>query len=390
VSEPVPPKRPRLITPAFVRLGVAALAAFMAENIVLPVLPVYVQGPLEGGDVAVGVSVGAFSVTALLIRPWAGRLADRRGRRLPILLGATIITVSFAGYLVSRSVPVLVGMRLLTGVGEALFFTGAVSAVADMAPDERRGEAISFFSLALWTGTAVGPLIGELVLGPGRFSLVWLLATGFGLIGALVALRLVVPGAAAPEGEGTSRLIHRGALLPGAAVFASIWGAAGFFAFVPLYARELGLPGARLVFLLYAGTVVAIRLFGARLPDVLGPVRAARLSLAVSAVGLAAMGTWRSVGGLFVATGIYAVGQALAFPALMALALRGAPRAERGAAVGTFTAMVDLGFGVGPASLGFVAHRFGYGGVFLTSSVVAVAGGALLLAGFRLAAGRAN
>jgi MFS family permease len=382
------PERPRLITPAFVRLGVAALAAFMAENIVLPVLPVYVSGPLGGGDVAVGISVGAFSVTALLIRPWAGRLADRRGRHLPILLGVAIITVSFAGYLLSRSVPVLVVMRLLTGAGEALFFTGAVSAVADMAPDERRGEAISFFSLALWTGTAVGPLIGELVLGPGRFSLVWLVAAGFALAGALVALRVELPGAPLAEDGVSPRLIHRGALLPGAAVFASIWGAAGFFAFVPLYARGLGLPGARLVFLLYAGTVVLIRLFGARLPDVLGPVRAARLSLAVSAVGLAIMGGWGSVTGLFVATGVYAVGQALAFPALMALALRGAAPAERGAAVGTFTAMVDLAFGVGPAALGFVAHRFGYGGVFVTSSVVAVSGVALLLARFRVSAER--
>jgi MFS family permease len=379
---PVEPTKPPLITPAFVLIGLATLAYFIAENIVLPVLPLYVQGPLGGGDVAVGVVVGAFSITALLVRPWAGRLADRRGRRLPMVVGVGIFTVSVAGYLVSRSVPVLVGMRLLTGVGEAFMFTGAASAIADMAPDERRGEAISFFSLALWTGIAIGPVVGEVALAEGRFSLVWLISAAFGLLAGAVALRIRLPSVA--EGESSTRLIHRGALLPGTVVLMSIWGAAGFFAFVPLYSRELGLSGARTVFVVFSGIVLAIRFFGARLPDVIGPVRAGRFSLVASAVGLAVMGLWGSTAGLFAGVAVYAVGQALAFPALMSLALRGAPPAERGAAIATFTAAVDVGFGIGPAALGFVADATGYGGVFLVGSAVALVGLGLLLTRYRL------
>jgi len=52
-----------------------------------------------------------------------------------------------------------------------------------------------------------------------------------------------------------------------------VWGMAGFLAFVPLYALDLGLPGSGWLFL-FAGTVVAIRSVGARLPDRLGAVRA--------------------------------------------------------------------------------------------------------------------
>lgn len=376
-------KRPPLITPAFVLIGLATLAYFVAENVVLPVLPLYVRGPLGGSDVAVGVVIGAFSVTALLIRPWAGRLADRRGRRLPMLVGVGIFTLSVAGYLVSRSVPALVGMRLLTGVGEAFFFTGAASAIADLAPDERRGEAISFFSLALWTGIAVGPVVGEVALGDERFSLVWIVSTAFGILAGLLALRIRMPRVKAEERVHT-RLIHRGALLPGAAILMSVCGAAGFFAFVPLYSRQLGLTGARGVFVLFSGIVLAIRFFGARLPDALGPVRAARLSLVVSAGGLTVMGMWRTPTGLFVGVAVYAVGQALAFPALMSLSLRGTPPGERGAAIATFTAMVDVAFGVGPVTLGFVAAGFGYGAVFLVGAAVALAGLALLLTRYPL------
>jgi MFS family permease len=382
---PEPPKRPSLITPAFVLIGLATLAYFVAENIVLPILPLYVRGPLGGGDVAVGVVVGAFSVTALLVRPWAGRLADRRGRRLPMVLGVSIFTASVSGYTLSGSVAVLVALRLLTGVGEALFFTAAASAIADMAPDERRGEAISFFSLALWTGIAVGPVVGEVVLHGGRFSLVWLVSTAFGLLAGILALRIRVPGLAGKEGH--ARLIHRAALLPGGTLLTSILGAAGFFAFVPLYSRQLGLSGARLVFVVFSGLVVAIRLFGARLPDRLGPVRTTRMSLAVSALGLVVMGSWRTTAGLFAATSLYGVGQALAFPALMTLALRDVPAGERGAVVATFTSFVDLGFGIGPAALGFVADASGYPAVFLAGAAAAGLGLLAFASRYRVGSG---
>ncbi len=370
--------RPRLVTPSFLLVGAATLAYFLGESAVFPVLPVYVRGPLGGSDIAVGLSVGAFSLTALLIRPWAGRMADRRGRRLPMVLGAAIFAVSVAGYTLADTVPALIAMRLLTGVGEAFVFTGAASAVADMAPDERRGEAISFFSLALWTGIAIGPLIGEVAIQAGGFSLVWLIAAGFGVLAGGLALAVRLPPVTVTDE--VSSLVNRRALLPGTTLLLSIWGATGFFAFVPLFARDLGLSGSKYVFMLFSGFIVLIRLFGARIPDVFGSVRVARFSLVVSAVGLVVMGLWGTVTGLFVGTAVFAMGQALAFPALMALALEGSPSRERGAVVATFTAFVDIGFGLGPATLGFVAHARGYGATFLVGSAAALGGLGLLLA----------
>jgi MFS family permease len=380
--EPDAPRthKPRLITGSFLLVAGATLAYFIGENAVLPVLPVYVTRSLGGSDVAVGVAIGAFSVTALLIRPWAGRFADRRGRRLPMVLGAGIFSLSVAGYVLADTVPELVALRLVTGVGEAFMFTAAASAIADMAPDERRGEAISFFSLALWTGIAVGPTIGEIAAHGGRFARVWLLAAGFGALAAVLALGVRLARPAVVREEASGHVLHRAGLLPGTALLMSIWGAAGFFAFVPLYARQIGLEGSRFVFVVFSGIVLAIRLFGARLPDALGAGRLSRGSLVVSAAGLALMWLWRTPTGLFGGTAVFAVGQALAFPAMMALALRGARAGERGAVIGTFTAFVDVGFGAGPALLGFVADGFGYPATFLTGSVVALLGVGLLIA----------
>lgn len=379
------PSRPKLITPAFVLIAVATLAYFIADGVLLPAVPLYVEGPLGGGDVAVGISVGAFSVTALLLRPWAGRLGDRRGRRLLMVVGAVSVAASVLGYVAARTVPLMVVMRLVTGFGEAFFFTGAASAVNDLAPEERRGEAVSFFSLALYTGLGVGPLIGEALIGGPGFTAAWLVTTGFALVAVVLALRIPeTRPQGSPEEAGQQGLIHPAGVLPGTALLASVWGMSGFFAFVPLYALTVGLGGSRFVFLIYAAIVVAIRSLGARIPDRIGPVVASRTALAFSMTGLLTIGLWDSPVGLFVGAGVFAVGSALAFPALMMLALRGAPASQRGAVIGTFTAFVDLGFGVGPATLGFVAEAAGYRGLFLSAAGVAAAGFFLLLGRFRV------
>jgi MFS family permease len=367
------------VTPAFLLVALSSLAYFTADGLLIPAVPLYVEGPLAGSDVAVGVSVGAFSATALLLRPWAGRLGDRRGRRPLMLIGGTLVGLSVIGYALAGSVPVLVAFRLLTGVGEAFFFTGAASVVTDLAPEERRGEAVSFFSLALYVGIGIGPLLGEAAIEALGFQATWIIAAGIAFVSVALALGVPETRPAGFEDEPRrSRLIHPAALLPGTVLLTSVMGQSGFFAFLPLYAPQVGLAGSRFIFLMYSGIVVAIRSFGARIPDVLGAERCSRVSLLFSATGLAISGLWRSPAGLIVGTAVFAIGSSLAFPALMILALRGTSPAERGVVLGTFTAFVDVAFGLGPASLGFVAAAAGYGGTFLVASFIALLGFTLL------------
>jgi predicted MFS family arabinose efflux permease len=370
------PARPTLLTPTFLLVAAAELCYFTADGVLLPALPRYVEGPLGGGNVAVGVVVGAFSLTAFFLRPLAGLEADRRGRRALMVAGASVFAVSVVGYLFVGSIPALVTARLLTGVGEALFFVAAVAANVDLAPEERRGEAISFASLSLYLGLGVGPFIGEAVIDRWGFDAVWLVAVGLAGAAAAISLRLpaMQPVTSGQPGTARHRLVHRAGLLPGLVLLATIWGMAGFLTFVPLYALDLGMSGASLVLGLFAGIVVAIRSVGARIPDRLGAARATRVALALSALGLTTVGVWRTPTGLVAGTILLGVGVALFTPALFALALQGIPASERGAVMGTTTAFLDLGFGLGPATLGVVAATVGRGGTFLAGAAVAVAG----------------
>jgi MFS family permease len=371
--------RPRLLSPTFVLVALATLAYFVAEGMLVPAIPLYVEGPLQGGGVAVGLVVGAFSISALLFRPWAGRLSDRRGRRLLMLSGATLFAVSVFGYRLAQSVETMFAMRALTGVGEALFFVGAASAISDLAPDERRGEALSFFSLALYAGIGIGPILGEAAIKGSDFTYVWAIASGIGFIAVLLGLPVPDTRPAETPPSGSRRLVHGAAVLPGTVLLTALVGMAGFFAFVPLYATEIGLSGSRIVFLTFSVVVILIRSLGATIPDRFGSHRSSQLALACSAAGLVIVGAWGRPLGLFLGTIVFGVGVGLATPALMSLAIGGAPPSERGWVIGTFTAFIDLGFGLGPVALGVVAAGIGYRGTFLTGAAVAAAGLLLLL-----------
>jgi MFS family permease len=373
------PERARLLTPAFFVISAGSLAYFLSLGVLVPAVPLYVEGPLRGGAVAVGLAVGAFSVSGFLFRPWAGRLGDRRGRRPIIVGGAALVALSVLGYLLADSSSMIVGLRFLTGIGEAFFFVGAASAVADLAPEERRGEALSLFSLALYAGIGLGPILGEAAVEGLGFGAAWIAAAALATVAA--ALGFAVPETrveAEEEAGAVQQLIHRGAIRPGVILWANLVAMAGFFAFLPLYAPDAGLEGSRLIFLLFSVVVIAVRSAGARIPDRIGPRRASLGALISTAAGMMVLAAWPGAAGVVSGTVVLAVGQALAFPALMTLAMRGVPAAERGSLVGTFTAFVEVAFGLGPVLLGFVAEGFGFRGAFLAGGVVALCGLVLL------------
>jgi MFS family permease len=381
--------KPRLVTPLFLLVMASTFAYFTAVGIITPTLPLFVTGPLGHGDLAVGVTIGAFAASAVLLRPYVGRVSDTKGRRIMIIGGGTLVGLSMLGYIIGESMSTLLVMRVLTGVGEAAFYVGAASVINDLAPDDRRGEAISYFSLALYGGLAVGPVIGESILEAANFTAVWIAAGTSSILAGLIGLRVPDTRPPAEEGALPRRILNRRALLPGTVLATSIWGLATFSAFVPLYAQDLGMSGSRYVFVVQSAVLILIRSVGARLPDILGAGKSGRVALTLSAIGLTLMGVWNDPVGLYAGTIVYSVGHALVFPALMTLAISRAPASERGSVVGTFTAFFDLSFGVGAASAGAIASLLGYRGAFVGAGFVALAGLVLLLGYSRRARGRA-
>ena len=385
--------RERLVTPTFVLITVAALGYFTALGMHLPVLPRYVEDELGGSGTAVGVAVGAFAVSAALVRPAVGRWGDTLGRRPLAVAGGSIAAVSMLGYGLVEALPVLVGFRLLTGLGEAAFFVGVATAVQDLSPDDRRGEAASFFSTSIYGGLAIGPFLGEVLYRNGGAGRVWLVSAALAGLGAAVAL--LIPGhlgksktlvddevVEVDEGDGHG-FLHPAAILPGTILLLGLMGFAAFSSFLAIHLDDLGIDDAGPYFLLYGVSVLVVRVLGARVPDRFGAVRTTTLSLLSIAAGTTVIAAVDAPAAIAAGTLVFSIGMSLLFPALFGLTVNTAPAAERSHAVGTFSLFFDLSQGIGAPVLGFVVTQVGSDrAAFVTAALIALVG--LVIARTRL------
>jgi MFS family permease len=369
----------RVLTRRFLILWACGWANFLALGAVTPLLPRFVKNSLGYDDLVVGLVVAALAVSAVAIRPAVGPLANHRGRRFVTTAGAAMTAASFALYAVP-SLAVVVPARLLTGVGQALFFTGAATMVTELAPDHRRAEAVSYFSIAVYLGTGGGPAIGEWVASRRSIGEGFLVAALLAVIATIVCLRLTETGEPASRAadEAPAERISRIALVPGCVLALGIVSNIVFASFMPLYSDELGMSGAASVYLSYTTVVILVRLFGARLPDILGPSLCGTVATVLIAAGMATMAGLGSPLGLYVGAVTLAAGISFHYPSLMTLVVARTPVSERSSTVATFTMFFDIATGFGGFVMGAVASAAGYRAAFGTAAISAMCALALL------------
>lgn len=364
-----------LFTSAFIALALSDLAYFTSAGVLILVTPLFAADGLGADPVGVGIAVGSFSITALLLRPWSGRESDRRGRRPLLVIGGLIAAAAILAHTVTTDLATLIALRLVLGTAEALFFVAGFAMLADLAPRGREGEALSFNSLALYLGIALGPILGEALLGIGGYTLAWIGAAALSLIAGLLALRLPLTGRNPEAAEAPLRLIHTGVLGSSAGLFTGVAAMSGFLAFVAIYARnDLAMAGAGPVLLVFGLVVVGCRIAFAKLPDRVPPFRLASAALALIAVGMALVGLLTTGAGLYAGAALMALGVAFVTPAFFAAIARGLDPSERGAAFGTVSIFLDLAFGGGPVLLGFIVGAADIPTAFLLGALVPAAG----------------
>ena len=366
----------RALTPAFVAIFATTFLNLLAVGALLPVLPLYVRGPLDEGDLAVGVVIGAYAITGIAFRPVAGMLADRRGRRSVVVLGSLVSAVAGALLFLPLGMASVLVSRLFLGAGEGSVFTAGSAWVADITPEGKRARLIGIYGLAVWSGLSVGPAVGEALRDLGGFDLVWGFVLVMPIISAAVASKTreayVAPSTIDTEGW-KGRLIAREALGPGISMALVSAGFAAMASFVVLHMQDEGVAGGAWVFTAFAASLVASRLVIGGLPDRLGPRRVAVVAAFVEAVGLAAIGLAESLPVAILGAVVMGWAFSVLYPSLSLIVHRRVSESRRGAAFGTFTATFDLGVALGAPLIGLVITFTDYRSGFLFAAGLAVA-----------------
>ncbi len=361
--------RARLVTRPFVIVTLVALIFFVYVGMMVPIIPLYIEGPLGAGEFGIGLTVAVFAVAAILVRPLVGRIADRFGRRVLMVGGALL--AAFGGALSAHidSLWQLLALRGLMGIGEAALFVGGATLIADLSPRDRRAEAASYFSVAVFGGLGVGPMLGEWLLGEDQFSRAFTYASLFALSGAFLALFVpsrvespdddIDPVDDLPSVDGKRPLIHPTALYPGLVLACGVAAFAAFGAFLPEYARDVGLSESGGLFGIYALTSLVVRVVGARIPERLGPRRAVTIALGNIMVALLILTFVPTVPALWVASAVMGLGVAFNYPSLMALTINRASDRDRAMAVSSFTMFFEVGSAIGGLVIGAFAQIVG-------------------------------
>ena len=149
-------------------LSLVSLFNDVASEMVYPLLPALVTGPLGAGALVLGLLDGAAELTSAVLKVVSGRLADRPGWRAPLILGGYVTAVAARPLIAAAGAAwQVVGLRVVDRVGKGLRTPARDAWIAAVTPAEIRGRAFGFHRAADHVGAVLGSVAAWLLLEGG-------------------------------------------------------------------------------------------------------------------------------------------------------------------------------------------------------------------------------
>jgi MFS family permease len=361
----------KTLTRDFVLSFFAQLCFSSVFCILIPTIPIYLA-KFQAKESEIGILVGIFSVSSLILRPIVGRALLIIPERLFMVCGALIYIASSFAYIIAPPFWPLLGLRIFHGVGLALFSTASFTFIANITPQAQRGQSLSYFSLSMNLSWALGPFLGILLINNFGFRVMFLVCAGLSLASLWMAMKLSKRTISTENQSPMSDSYLSRAALPFsfvAFILSVIWGTLA--AFFPLYALMHGVSNSGIFFVFLAGTTFLGRAFFAEMADKYGRKQIIMPCLAIVIISITIIPLSKTLAMFVLSAVLLGMGWALLFPSLLACAVDNAGSAQ-GPAMGTFTALVDLGGGLGPMIMGIILEYTNYSVMFFGLVLTAV------------------
>ena len=362
-------------------LFAALFASALGTGFIGPLMPLYAR-ELGAHGLTLGLIFTGFSLAQFVSMPVVGRLSDRHGRRLFLVLGLSLYTFFSFAYALASNVAQLIAVRVMHGATAGMVNPVAQAYIGDITPEGEEGTRLGTFNVALFSAFGLGPLLG----GP--------LADAFGIrapfyamgslsLVALVLTLLLLPELglhrASHENRAPLRVVMRDRMIIAAFLFRALiaFGRGLVVPFLPFVAEALGASLSVIGALLATNIILAGILqvpFG-RLADRTSRPALMATGITTMAALIFAIPYCRNIPALFALQVVTGVSMSVGLPSGLAVAAdRGRVHSSMGSSLAFFNSGMSVGLIVAPLAGGWFSDIFGLDFVFQGGSLVIVAG----------------
>ena len=372
----IAPPQEKLYDACFV-IALASQTCFVIANTLMAHYSRWVEF-LGGSLQQIGWVMGIGALLGLLLRPTMAQWINRIGARSMWAIGNVVFAVAAMANLMLDDVGVMIYLlRSMLVLGGAIVFSSSLTYITQVAPAQRRTEAIGILGVGGFLGMLVGPLLGDLLLGTGGrdrfgFQLLFVSAVIANAIAPGLLLLLPKPvrtakkrSVALSEFVTTSLRYWPGMILLidfafGVCMTVPFIFLATFIDQTPL--RINGVSPIGLFFACYAGMAIVVRLGFRRLPDRVG---ADRVMIAGGILMAAGMFSYFLViadrpWAVIIPAVLTGLGHGLMFHTMTSLTVSNFPREVQGTGSVWALMMLDMGTITGAPALSAIGEHLGF------------------------------
>ncbi|WP_407267857.1 MFS transporter [Radiobacillus sp. PE A8.2] len=363
-------------TKSFISISLTQFMVFVAFYTLLTTLPIYIIKHLGGTEAQGGLIITSILVAAILIRPFSGKILERVGKKKGLVWSVAIFTATLFLYIwIDSFIPLLV-LRFFHGLSFGIVTTATGAIAADVIPDERRGEGLGYFAMAMNLAVVVGPFIGLTLLQFVSFQALFVCLSIAMLGGVICAILVRVPidleKSILEKGKLSIHDLFEVRVLPIALISSLVaLSYSSVISFISLYAEEINLATtASYFFLVFAVVMIGSRPYFGQLFDVKGAPYVILPCLLIFGLGLVLLSFTSTSWMLLLSAGIIGLGYGSLLPSFQALAIQSAPKNRSGHATATFFMLYDAGIAIGSYTLGVIVTLFGFQTLYIVCALL--------------------
>ncbi|MEO4052853.1 MFS transporter [Solibacillus sp. CAU 1738] len=367
----------QIFTKRFISLFFTNMAVFFVFYGLVTTLPLYAIGALGRTDEDAGLLVTVFLISAILVRPFSGKLLDMYGKKRMLVIGVLLYFISTILYLFVKPFMLLLALRFFQGIWFSILTTAAGSLAADIVPANRKGAGLGYFTMSTNLAVVIGPFVGLLIIQHFDYNTLFIVLSIIVFLGSCIALTIKTDDL--PKSENVDRsfkftfddLFERKALPIAFLACLVAFAYASVLSFISIYAEQQNLLAvASYFYAVFAAAMLITRPFTGKIYDHKGPKYVILPAFILFAIGLFILSMTSGAFFFLVAAIFIGIGYGTLTTSFQSLAVQSTVHQRSGYATATYFTLFDLGIAVGSYILGVVAVQLDYASVYMIAGIV--------------------